>query len=94
MIEKISLHTLTIVYILILSIISFIFMGIDKKRALNNKWRIKESTLLLLSFIGGAIGTFIGMKVFNHKIRNKKFYLAVPILCIIIILMLIIILTN
>jgi len=70
------------IYSITLSIIGFILMGIDKKRAKRNKWRIREKLLLIIAFIGGSPGTLIGMIVFRHKIRNKKFYIGVPIIYI------------
>lgn len=91
-IEKLSFNTIVYIYILGMSIISFILMGIDKKRAIKHKWRIKESTLLFFALIGGAIGTLISMKVFHHKTKNIKFKIGVPIICMINILLAIILL--
>lgn len=62
-------------YIIILNLINFILYGIDKYKARHNKWRISEKTLLTLSIIAG-MGGFLGMEIFHHKTREKKFYLA------------------
>ena len=62
-----------LVYIIIMSIITFILYAIDKKRAIQNKWRIKESVLLIFSFLGGALGGYVGMLQTHHK--TKKWYL-------------------
>lgn len=62
-------------YIIILNLINFIVYGIDKYKARHNKWRISEKTLLTLSIIAG-MGGFLGMEIFHHKTREKKFYLA------------------
>lgn len=61
-----------------MSAVSFAAMGLDKYRAVKNGWRIRERTLLLLSFLGGGIGAILGMLVFRHKIRHGKFLLLVP----------------
>lgn len=61
--------------IMLLNIINFVFYGIDKKKARDNKWRISEKTLLTLSLVAG-IGGLAGMKLFHHKTREKKFYLV------------------
>lgn len=61
--------------IIFANIISFILYGVDKFKAKNNSWRIREKTLLTLSIFAG-IGGFLGMKVFHHKTRERKFYLA------------------
>ncbi|MDR3205946.1 MAG: DUF1294 domain-containing protein [Candidatus Methanoplasma sp.] len=57
---------------LLLNLISFAAFGADKRRALRGKWRIKESTLLLLSFFG-PFGAVAGMRLFRHKTRKPKF---------------------
>lgn len=62
-------------YIIILNLINFILYGIDKYKARHNKWRISEKTLLILSIFAG-LGGFLGMEIFHHKTREKKFYLA------------------
>ncbi|WP_019138602.1 MULTISPECIES: DUF1294 domain-containing protein [Peptoniphilus] len=60
---------------LILNLINFILYGIDKYKAKHDLWRISEKTLLTLSIMAG-FGGLIGMKIFHHKTREKKFYLA------------------
>ncbi|WP_300380642.1 DUF1294 domain-containing protein [Clostridium sp.] len=72
-----------LIYLLIINIISFISMYLDKQRAIKHKWRIQESTLLGLAILGGSIGSYLGMKAFRHKTKNLKFTLGVPfiILC-------------
>lgn len=62
-------------YIIILNLINFILYGIDKYKSRHNKWRISEKTLLTLSVFAG-MGGFLGMEIFHHKTREKKFYLA------------------
>ena len=66
-------------YLISINIISFILMFIDKRKAIHNKWRIPESTLLLTSIIGGFIGIILGMHLFKHKTRKLKFKI-IPIL--------------
>ncbi len=66
--------------IAVLSLISFILYGIDKRKAKKKKWRIKEFTLLILSPFGAAFGALIGMKVFHHKTKHWYFW-AINIAC-------------
>jgi len=72
-------------YLIIINIISFIIMGLDKLFAIKNKRRISENTLLFLSIIGGVFGTTLGMIIFKHKIRKPKFLILIPIILILII---------
>lgn len=51
----------------------------DKKRAQNGKWRIPESTLLLLGLFGGAALEFITMKKIRHKTKHMKFMVGLPV---------------
>lgn len=66
-------------YLLVMSVIGFAVMGIDKQRAKRRAWRIPELTLLLIAFLGGGLGAFLGMYVFRHKTRHIKFVTLLPI---------------
>ncbi|QGQ48839.1 DUF1294 domain-containing protein [Metabacillus sediminilitoris] len=71
-----------IIYYLLLNIVSFLIMGIDKNRAKRGEWRIREATLWWLAVIGGAIGGYIGMRVYHHKTKHVSFKFGFPILTI------------
>ncbi|PLR68365.1 DUF1294 domain-containing protein [Bacillus sp. UMB0893] len=71
---------LLISYYVLLNIYGFYLMGADKNKAKKGKWRIKESTLWLVGFIGGAIGLTVGMNAFRHKTKHKTFVAGFPIL--------------
>lgn len=72
-----------IVYFICINIISMLAMGIDKKRAIKHVWRIPESNLFILAFIGGSIGSIIGMQLFRHKTRKKIFLYGMPAILIV-----------
>ena len=61
-------------WLVLLSLIAFIAYGVDKKKAKNGKWRTKEKTLLLLSFLGGAFGGYPAMLIFHHKTKGEHWY--------------------
>ena len=63
-------------YVCIVSIICFIMYGVDKSRAKRDKWRIKEQTLLMTGFIGGAPGGLLGMFAFRHKTKHWYFFVV------------------
>ena len=71
-------HILLIIYA-VMSVIGFALMGIDKSRAINHKWRIKEATLFLIAFLGGGIGSTLGMFFFRHKTKHWYFRLFFPL---------------
>lgn len=70
-------------YLAVVNTITFIVYGIDKLKAKKRKWRIPESTLLLLAIIGGSVGAWCGVKVWNHKTLHKKFIYGIPLIVII-----------
>ena len=69
-------------YLIGINAIAFVVYGIDKLKAKKGKWRIPESTLLLLAIIGGSIGAWLGIKVWHHKTLHKKFKYGIPLIVI------------
>ncbi len=69
-----------IYYLLIINIITFIIYGIDKYKSIKHKYRISENTLIILAILGGSLGAFLGMIVFHHKTKKKKFVILIPII--------------
>ena len=67
-------------YLLIVNVAAFFMYGIDKRKAIKDKWRIPEKVLLGMSVIGGAVGSLLGMVIFHHKTRKWKFMLGVPLI--------------
>ena len=67
-------------YLAIVNVITFIVYGIDKLKAKKAKWRIPESTLLLLAIVGGSIGAWCGVKIWHHKTLHKKFKYGIPLI--------------
>ena len=70
-------------YLVTINAITFLTYGIDKLKAMKNKWRIPEATLLLLAVTGGSIGAFLGMKAWHHKTMHKKFKYGIPLIIVI-----------
>ncbi len=65
----------------VLNLISFILFFIDKRKAEKKLWRIPESTLILSS-VFGIIGGLCGMYVIRHKTKKPKFYITLPLILI------------
>ncbi len=72
-----------IIYLLIINIIGFLIMWIDKRKAEKMKWRIPEKTFFLVTLFGGGIGTIAGMYTFRHKTKKKYFTIGLPAIVII-----------
>ena len=70
-------------YIAAISVISVIVCCYDKIAAKHNpKHRTRESTLLLLSALGGSVAMLITMLVIRHKTKHVKFMLGIPLIII------------
>lgn len=67
-----------VIYLVIINIIGFLAMGIDKWKAKNNSWRIPENTLFSLTVLGGGICTIAGIYIFRHKTKKATFTLGMP----------------
>ena len=65
-------------YLFIINAVAFVLMLIDKQKAKKKKYRIPEATLMWSAVLGGSIGAWLGMQVFRHKTRRKKFILGIP----------------
>lgn len=67
-----------LVYLVVMSVVTFFVYGIDKWKAQHKRWRIPESVLLGLAAVGGSVGAWLGMQVWHHKTQHKKFKYGVP----------------
>ncbi len=70
-------------YVILINIIGFAVMGIDKKRAVRGAWRISEASLFLTALLGGALGCTLGMHHFRHKTRHWYFKYGMPAILLI-----------
>lgn len=70
------------IYLILINLIGFTLMGMDKYKAKKENWRIKELTFLLIALIGGSVGILFSMITFKHKINKKKFSIGIPIIYI------------
>ena len=70
--------TLIIGYLVILNFVGFVLMGIDKRRAIRNAFRIPEATLFSVAIAGGSIGSILGMLIFRHKTMHLQFKIGLP----------------
>ena len=81
------MNDVLLIYVLVINIIGFLAMGIDKAKAKVGAWRIPEKTLLSMAVLGGAIGVWIGMETFRHKTKHWYFKYGMPFIFILQILL-------
>ena len=71
-----------LIYFVIINIIAIIVTVYDKYCAVHNKWRVKESALLLVSVLGGSVSMYITMRLIRHKTKKSKFMLGIPLIIV------------
>lgn len=64
-----------------MSVITFGFFYVDKKRAEEDRWRLTETSMHVLEILGGWPGSIVALGMLRHKTRKAE-YLAM--LCVII----------
>ena len=69
-------------YLLLVNVAAFLVMGLDKRRAKRDKWRISEKALFLPAVLGGALGGVLGMRTFRHKTQHWDFRFGFPLLLV------------
>ena len=69
-------------YLLIINLIGFFTMLIDKYKAKKGFWRTPEKTIFIITLLGGGIGTITGMYLFRHKTKKLKFTIGLPTILI------------
>ena len=70
-------------YLVMMNAVGLAVMGLDKKKAIKNEWRIPEKTLFLVSIIGGSVGTLVGMYLFRHKTKHWYFVVGMPAILVV-----------
>ena len=65
-------------YLLAVNLAAFLLMGIDKRKAKKDAWRIPEKTLFLPVILGGSLGGILGMRTFRHKTKHWYFRFGFP----------------
>ena len=71
-----------IIYLIIINILGFFIMWLDKRKARKGSWRIPEKTLFIITALGGGIGTIAGMYTFRHKTQKLNFVIGLPLITI------------
>lgn len=71
-----------VAWLALINLAAFGAMGVDKRRAKRDAWRIRERTLFLLALFGGSVGAIIGMRIFHHKTRHWYFVVGMPAILI------------
>ncbi|WP_073154227.1 DUF1294 domain-containing protein [Seinonella peptonophila] len=66
-----------LIYYIVMSLLGFSLIILDKRQAEKESWRISESALLITSLLGGGIGTIIGIALTRHRIQQIHFVIKI-----------------
>ena len=83
-----------LVVLIVMNLLAFALMGIDKMKAKSGAWRIPEKTLFLVTALFGGLGGTLGMKVFRHKTKHWYFKWGFPALLVVQIVLLVLVLPR
>ena len=72
-----------LVVLIMMNLLAFALMGIDKAKAKAGAWRIPEKTLFLVTALFGGLGGMAGMYFFRHKTKHWYFKLGFPALLVV-----------
>ena len=76
------MDAITIFYLVVVNLSTFVLCWRDKSAAVNGSWRIPERALMFLIIAGGSLGMLIGMYLFHHKTKSPRFQITVPVVLI------------
>ena len=79
-----------LIVLVVMNLLAFALMGIDKAKAKKGAWRIPEKTLFLVTALFGGLGGTLGMTVFRHKTKHWYFKLGFPALLVVQVMLIVI----
>lgn len=70
------------IYFVLICLVTAAVTVADKIKAKRGRFRIPESTLLLLALLGGSPAEYTVMRLIRHKTLHKKFMIGLPVIMI------------
>ena len=66
-------------YYVLINIVLYVTMVIDKKKAIKDQWRIPEKNMFIMAVLGGGLGGLCAMVFKRHKNRHLDFIMVFTI---------------
>ena len=63
-------------YYVLINIVLYVTMVIDKKKAIKDQWRIPEKNMFIMAVLGGGLGGLRAMVFKRHKNRHLDFIMV------------------
>ncbi len=80
MIDLTNVRMIMGLYIICVNLLGLVYFFIDKQKAKRQSWRTPEATLITIALFGGSIGCLLGMYLFHHKTRKPLFFIGIPVI--------------
>jgi uncharacterized membrane protein YsdA (DUF1294 family) len=64
---------LALAWLCVANLLAFWMFAADKRAAVAGSPRTRESSLLLISLLGGSPGAYAAQEIFRHKTRKQSF---------------------
>ena len=80
MLDLTDVLTIIGLYLICVNLLGLIYFFIDKQKAKRQSWRTPEATLFTIALFGGSIGCLLGMYLFHHKTAKPKFFIGMPVI--------------
>ena len=81
--ERQNTILIVVAVLIVMNLVTFALMGIDKRRAQRGAWRISEKALFLTTACFGGLGGVMGMRLFHHKTKHWYFRLFFPAMLVV-----------
>lgn len=74
------MHYYSLYYLSAINVVTFVLFGLDKYNARKGNRRIREVTLIAMAALGGSVGAWMGMRLWHHKTKHRKFRYGIPLI--------------
>lgn len=74
------MHYYSLYYLSAINVVTFVLFGLDKYNARKGNRRIREVTLMAMAALGGSVGAWMGMHLWHHKTKHRKFRYGIPLI--------------
>ena len=75
---KETIQIVAAIVLVVMNVVAFLLMSVDKQRAKRGAWRIPEKTLFLATGLFGGLGGTLGMFLLRHKTKHWYFRYGFP----------------
>lgn len=70
-------YIIATIWIALLSLVTFVVYGYDKRQAKRGGQRVPEKRLHILALAGGFLGAYLGQQYFRHKTQKPVFAIVI-----------------